>query len=311
MAYTIIKTNGTTLVSLADGSVDTTACSLTLIGRNVSTYGERVNDNFVRLLENAANGTAPTNPLSGQLWFNTSQNQLNCYNGTAWNSLATYNKNSSAPSGLSDGDLWYDTTAQKLKVRISSADQVIGPLGNLTISGDVTGTAAVGGSANLSVAVTLAQDRVRISGDTVTGQLNAAAGFVAGSGTTANLVYAVGSNVGIKNNSPQLALDVAGSVRMVPVTETAHSGNISIDASNANHLITLTGSAVLTFANFIYPGQLLRLVINGTNNNITWPTDIYWPNGAVPNLAHGPQKIAVVTLFRPASGAALATYVSY
>jgi len=310
MAYNIIKTNGTTLVSLNDGEVNTSVCSLALIGRNVSTYGERINDNFVRLLENAAKSDAPIAPLVGQLWYDTGTKQLKYRNTTDWVGISSYTKGTTAPSGISDGDTWYDTTNKKLKIHIDSTDSVIGPLGNVTLSGDLSGTAAYSGSANITVTASLVVDRVKKTGDTLTGQLNASAGFTAGSGTTANLIYATGTAVGILNNDPKVALDVVGAIRMVPVTD-PYSSNITIDATYGNHQITLTGPTTFDISNFSNAGQTLRLVIVGTNYSMTWPVNIYWPNGATQNLANGPQKIAVVTLIKPASGNLLATYVSY
>ena len=312
MAYNINRTNGNTLVSINDGEVNSQTCSVALIGRNVSTYGELINENFVRLLENAANTTAPTTPIVGQLWYDTTTKQMKYRNttNTNWVGVASYTKDTTAPSGISDGDTWYDTTNKKLKIYIDGTNSVVGPLGNVTLSGDLSGTAAYSGSANITIAASLVVDRVKKTGDTLTGQLNAAAGFTAGSSSTANLIFATGTAVGIRNNDPQVALDVVGAIRMVPVTDT-YSSNINIDATHGNHQITLTGNTTFTISNFSNAGQTLRLVITGSNYTMTWPGNIYWPNGAAPNLANGPAKIAVVTLIKPASGNLLATYVSY
>ena len=54
MAYTINNTVGTVLKVLADGTIDTTATDLTLIGKGYAGFGERLNENFVKLLENFA-----------------------------------------------------------------------------------------------------------------------------------------------------------------------------------------------------------------------------------------------------------------
>ena len=50
MAYTINKTDGTILVNLIDGTLDTTATDLTLIGKNYTGFGEIFNENLVKLL---------------------------------------------------------------------------------------------------------------------------------------------------------------------------------------------------------------------------------------------------------------------
>ena len=83
MPYTIHLTDGTTLVTLDDQQIDNTT-SLTLIGPNVAGYGNAIANDFVHLLENFANVTAPTKPLKGQLWFNTTTNRLTFWNGSTW-----------------------------------------------------------------------------------------------------------------------------------------------------------------------------------------------------------------------------------
>ena len=83
MAYNVNKTDGTTIVVL-DGTKDTTSTSITLFGRLVQNYGDATNENFVHILENFALSTSPPNPITGQLWFDTSTNNLNSYNGTNW-----------------------------------------------------------------------------------------------------------------------------------------------------------------------------------------------------------------------------------
>jgi hypothetical protein len=71
MSYTIIRTNGTILTSIPDGVVNSSSTSLSLPGRNFASYGQLVNTNFIRILENFANISPPSNPIRGQLWFNT------------------------------------------------------------------------------------------------------------------------------------------------------------------------------------------------------------------------------------------------
>ena len=128
MSYTINLTNGNLLVTIPDGTINTGACSQTLIGKNYAGYGQFLDDNFVHLLENAANGTAPTAPLTGQLWYNTTTGVLQVYNGSVFKTLASANASSSAPSSNSIGDLWYDTTNAQLKVWTGAAWLLVGPI---------------------------------------------------------------------------------------------------------------------------------------------------------------------------------------
>lgn len=114
MAYTIIRSNGTVLTTIQDGTINTTSTSLGLPGRNYAGYGQTQDTNFVRMVENFANDSPPANPLKGQLWFNTNDNTLrvcpadNTNTATSWIVLT---------SATSAGD----TT-----------------LGNVTVTGNIT-----------------------------------------------------------------------------------------------------------------------------------------------------------------------------
>ena len=76
MAYTIVKTDGTVLTTIADGTINTTSTSIGLPGRNYAGYGQTLDTNFVHQLENFADSTPPDNPLRGQLWFNTNNSTM-------------------------------------------------------------------------------------------------------------------------------------------------------------------------------------------------------------------------------------------
>lgn len=69
MAYTIVKSDGTILTTISDGTINTTSTSLGLPGRNFAGYGNTLDTNFVHQLENFANTAPPANPLRGQLWY--------------------------------------------------------------------------------------------------------------------------------------------------------------------------------------------------------------------------------------------------
>jgi len=70
--YTIIRSDGNVLTTIADTVIDTTSTSLSLPGKNFSSYGQPVDTNFVRMLENFSATTVPENPIRGQIWFNIS-----------------------------------------------------------------------------------------------------------------------------------------------------------------------------------------------------------------------------------------------
>jgi len=133
MSYTITLTNGTVFATIADGTINTSANpTVTLVGKNYAGYGAFLDTNFIRMLENSSNNTAPSSPLTGQLWWNNTPNagQLSVYMGSAWKNLASLVVASTTPSASTystTGDLWYDTVNQQVNIWTGSAWLLIGP----------------------------------------------------------------------------------------------------------------------------------------------------------------------------------------
>jgi len=126
MAYVINKFNGTELVVLEDGTIDTST-SVSLVGRNYVGYGEVQNENFVFLLENFANDAPPSRPLTGQIWFNTDDNSANVYDGAAWTPIGTATVSATEPENKNIGSLWLKTTDKTLQIWLGTSWAFIGP----------------------------------------------------------------------------------------------------------------------------------------------------------------------------------------
>ena len=107
MSYQLNKTDGTLLLDLIDGQIDTASTNLTLVGRNYSGYGEYFNENFIKLLESFANTAAPSNPLTGQVWWDSSAQRLKVYDGAVWKASGGPIVQTSRPQMVA-GDLWID-----------------------------------------------------------------------------------------------------------------------------------------------------------------------------------------------------------
>lgn len=126
MAYVINKTDGTAIVTITDGTVDNTT-SVQLFGKSYSGFGEGLNENLVKLLENSASTSAPSAPLKGELWFDTTTNQLKVYDGTSFKPTGGAKVQTSQPTSPSAGDLWQDSTNNQLYFYTGSAWLLIGP----------------------------------------------------------------------------------------------------------------------------------------------------------------------------------------
>ena len=105
MSYQIRKSDGTLVVDLADGVTDRSRTSLSLVGKNVSSFGKDQNENFIKLLENFASITRPPNPLTGQLWFNPSVDQIFVRTSTGFKSIGPFANTTTAPADSDNDDL--------------------------------------------------------------------------------------------------------------------------------------------------------------------------------------------------------------
>jgi hypothetical protein len=114
MAYSINKTDGTILATVPDGQIDQLSSDITFIGKNYSGFGESLNENFVKLLENFANSSRPTRPVRGQIWFDTTESKLKVYTGIAFVPVSSATISRSQPLTLGVGDLWFNDVDKQL-----------------------------------------------------------------------------------------------------------------------------------------------------------------------------------------------------
>lgn len=114
MSYIVNLPNGTLLTTILDGTIDNTASSLTLVGRNYSGYGEIIAEDLVALLVNFSNNVSPSNPNTGQIWYDSSNKLVKVYTGTAWKNVGSATYSSTAPSTTVGGDFWWDSVNKQL-----------------------------------------------------------------------------------------------------------------------------------------------------------------------------------------------------
>ena len=184
MPYYINHTDGTSLVTVQDGTVDNTTTSLSLVGKNFPTYGQLLNQNLVSLLENFANSTGPEYSLVGQLWYDNINKCLNFYReGSAdnfWQKIAVTTESDTEPSNPRLGDLWWDTNNTQLKLYDTATLSwtIIGPQttndGSLRVIGNNNFNLQVGGNNALTIdtygALTLSYNPCFFGYDNVAGE---------------------------------------------------------------------------------------------------------------------------------------------
>ena len=126
MSYTITLTDNTIFAVIPDGTINNDS-SMTLVGKNYAGYGQFINDDIIRLLENGSDTTAPGDPLTGQLWWDQTTDTMKVYNGTTFKVISGATASATAPTSNVAGDLWYDSTNAQLNVYSGSAFILVGP----------------------------------------------------------------------------------------------------------------------------------------------------------------------------------------
>ena len=131
MAYTINYSDSNKgIISIEDSTINQQT-SLDIPGRNTTSYGSVIAENFLKQLENFANTTAPRNPIQGQLWYDSSTgvDTLKLYDGTVWSNASGLKKGSTAPdvANALTGDLWSDTDNNQLYIFTGSGWTLVGP----------------------------------------------------------------------------------------------------------------------------------------------------------------------------------------
>jgi hypothetical protein len=140
MAYQVNKFNGVLQTTVADGTIDSTT-DLRFVGKNYAGYGEVQNENFLHLMENFANTTAPPKVVVGQIWYDSGNKKLKFYDGVRFKVAGGAEVSTTQPSGLATGEFWWDSAAKQLYAWSGTQYVLVGPaaspeLGSSSIATD-------------------------------------------------------------------------------------------------------------------------------------------------------------------------------
>lgn len=270
MAYTIVKSDGTVLTTIPDGTINTTSTSLGLPGRSFSGYGQAQDTNFVHLLENFASATPPPNPLRGQLWYNITTNTvLVCpadgeANAAAWLALTSTSSGSTTTFGniSVSGSIAANslTVANEVSAGSVSTDFLTvatqANIANATLSGStnvasLTTTFITTGSANTNGNLT---GTWTLSGNGVANGVNGTALWI----TNGNLVVSGAGNIGIKAD-----YYYDGSGNLIPLGGTYSNSNVELLLPTYAANVGPSGGAT------VFNGRTLSTGANSTTGNIT------------------------------------------
>jgi len=238
MAYVINKSDGTAFTTLQDATINTDS-SLVLVGRNYIGYGEAQNENFLYLLENFANSSAPARPIAGQLWFDNTTNVIKVYDGTKWVAVGSAAISATPPVDPPAGAFWFKTPINTLHTWDGTQWVFIGPEaveGYGTTRARSTTLISDTGITYPVILLTVSDLVVGIisTGSFTIASSNAIAGFSSlDAGITLSTSYNFKGNIN-GNASTATALDTLRTINGIGFDGTQ---NITVKASTTNKLI--------------------------------------------------------------------------
>ena len=295
MAFTINKTDGTVLTTVQDGTLDETT-NLSLFGKNYAGYGELLNENQIKLLENFANTTAnaPDKPLTGQLFYDTTLKQIQVYDGTAFKAASGSIVSTTQPSTGAEGDLWYDSSNQQIYVYTGTSWILVGPIASSGsgTTGAVASTITDTGGTARSVLQSLLNDTVvAITSSVAFTPAEAVSGFSTIS-EGINLSTAIGGNKlhGTATDSDALGGAAASTFMKSNADDTTTGtitiqkdaslvlgadGDVNFTQSGANFTLQNTASDGNVIININDGGvQTTALTVTGSDASVTVANDL-------------------------------------
>ena len=245
MAYTIVKSDGTVLTTIADGTINTTSTTLGLPGRNYAGYGQSLDTNFVHMLENFADGNVPANPIRGQLWYDTNNSLLKVCpvdGATASNWLALTSTSSGGTTTFGAVTVTGNVAANNLSaVNALTADTIQVRLATVTANATITNAFVTTGNVGTLNTTTISTGAQGTAGN-ITGSWTVN-GAVSGNAlvVTGGNLFITGSGLGIRTDGYYYANGAAFNP-----SGTYNNGNVFDYLTGANAITQFSGNIAPT-----------------------------------------------------------------
>ena len=305
MAYTIVKSDGTVLTTIADGTINTTSTALGLPGRNYAGYGQSLDTNFVHQLENFADSSPPSNPIRGQLWFNTNTSTLlvcpadNTTNANAWLTLAQSggSGNTTFGSVIVNGNLQANNIQA---VNNSNADVITTRL--LSVSATATILTANVTTGNI---ITLNTANITTGAAGTAGAITGTWTLSGGSGGTSNAFIVTGGVINAVNGIKTDNYYYANGANFNP-SGSYNNGNVFDYLTGSNAISQFTGNIAptkITTSNIAGGGTIFGIWTLGSGARLhatyadlaeRFESDAYYDAGTVVELGGDAEITAVV-----------------
>ena len=285
MSYIINNSRGNVIAIVADGTVNTTATDLTLVGRGVTNYGTAESENYVYLLENFANSTAPLIPILGQLWYNSNTDIISAYSSAnTWTRLAdevyvqaqkispAFSGVPTAPTAANGTSTTQLATTAFVQNQLQSANSIVvsgnitgGNIrtgGGMSATGNITGNYFVGNGSQLSGVTATAVEGIDLLGNTL----------------SPNVIYSSLNTVGNLNSLSVVGNTITGN--LIAIEFISSSGSITGSDMFSNGIVSAVGN--------VYGANFVGNVVSPAGSNINTTGNITGGNvDATGNITGG------------------------
>jgi hypothetical protein len=129
MVYIINNYDGSQLVGITDKTVNNTATSLRLPGRDYKPYGEVIVENLVWMLQHFSGMSPPIRAVEGQIWYDSGQKVVKVFDRSQWLTVGKAGVGDQLPTSGQDGQLFYHATKKQLFVWDLSNWRLLAPVG--------------------------------------------------------------------------------------------------------------------------------------------------------------------------------------